>query len=138
MKYDFGNVYAYFSDIDDQILEPLLDELDTYVFVDANYGHGNVTGISIYGFFSGRINTHNMFIKTPDCSTNLKFGANFTVLKKTVEESVILWCHLISMGIKVSKPTPVLVENMSVVLNATDPGSTLNKKTVVLSYYFFM
>ena len=40
------------------------------------------------------------------------------------------------MGIKVSKTTPVFVENMSVVLKATNPGSTLKKKTVALSYHF--
>ena len=40
------------------------------------------------------------------------------------------------MGIKVSKPAPVFVYNMSVVLNATNPDSTLNKKTVALRYNF--
>ena len=40
------------------------------------------------------------------------------------------------MGIKLSKPTPVFVDSMSVVLNATNPGSTLNEKTVALSYHF--
>eukprot|EP00957_Ditylum_brightwellii_P142977 10894016-Ditylum_brightwellii.AAC.1 len=40
------------------------------------------------------------------------------------------------MGIKVSKPTTIFVDNMSVVLNATNPGSTFNKKTVALSYLF--
>eukprot|EP00957_Ditylum_brightwellii_P053825 4078105-Ditylum_brightwellii.AAC.1 len=40
------------------------------------------------------------------------------------------------MGFKVSVPTPIFVDNMSVVLNASNPGSTLNKKTVALSYHF--
>ena len=40
------------------------------------------------------------------------------------------------MGVKVSKPTSIYVDNMSVVLNASNPGSTLNKKTVALSYHF--
>jgi hypothetical protein len=40
------------------------------------------------------------------------------------------------MGINVSKPTPVFVDNMGVVLNASNPGSTLNKKSVALSYHF--
>ena len=64
------------------------------------------------------------------------FGAKFTVLKKTVEDYVILQYHLISMCIKVYKPTPVFVENISVVLNATNTGITLNKKTVALRYHF--
>eukprot|EP00957_Ditylum_brightwellii_P117367 8951065-Ditylum_brightwellii.AAC.1 len=33
-------------------------------------------------------------------------------------------------------PTPISVDNVSVVLNALNPGSTLNKKTVALSYHF--
>eukprot|EP00957_Ditylum_brightwellii_P183748 13995769-Ditylum_brightwellii.AAC.1 len=44
--------------------------------------------------------------------------------------------HLRSMGIRVSKPTTIFVDNMSVVFNATNPGSTLNKKTVALFYHF--
>ena len=42
------------------------------------------------------------------------------------------------MGIKASKPTPLFVDSMSVVLNATNPDSSPNKKTVVLSYHFVM
>eukprot|EP00957_Ditylum_brightwellii_P001881 144457-Ditylum_brightwellii.AAC.1 len=40
------------------------------------------------------------------------------------------------MGFKVSVPTPIFVDNMSVVLNAMNPGSTLNKKKVALLYHF--
>jgi hypothetical protein len=40
------------------------------------------------------------------------------------------------MGVKAFKPTPIFVDNMSVVLNASNPGSTLNKKSVALLYHF--
>jgi hypothetical protein len=40
------------------------------------------------------------------------------------------------MGIQVSKPTPIWVDNMGVVLNASNPGSTLNKKHIALAYHF--
>ncbi len=40
------------------------------------------------------------------------------------------------MGVKVTKPTPIYVDNAGVVLNASNPGSTLNKKTIALSYHF--
>ena len=40
------------------------------------------------------------------------------------------------MGINLSKPIPVFVDNMSLVLNATNPGSTMNNKTVALIYRF--
>eukprot|EP00957_Ditylum_brightwellii_P169967 12937577-Ditylum_brightwellii.AAC.1 len=64
------------------------------------------------------------------------FGAKFTVLKKGVEEAVALQYRLRAMGVKVSKPTPIFVDSISVVLNASNPGSMQNKKTVVLSYHF--
>jgi hypothetical protein len=36
------------------------------------------------------------------------FGAEFTALKKAVEEGITLRNYLRSMGIKVAKPTPFL------------------------------
>jgi hypothetical protein len=36
----------------------------------------------------------------------------------------------------VSKPTPIFVDNMSVVLNGSNPGSTLKKRSVARSYHF--
>ena len=40
------------------------------------------------------------------------------------------------MGIKVSKSTPIFVHIISVVPNATNTSSTMNKKNVALSYHF--
>ena len=53
-----------------------------------------------------------------------------------MEEAITLRYDLRSMGIRVTKPTPIFVDNMGVVLNASNPGSTLNKKSVALSYHF--
>ena len=53
MKYYFGNQYAYLrKEIYDQFPEPLLDELDIHVFVDAGHGDVKVTGRLISGLFS--------------------------------------------------------------------------------------
>ena len=41
------------------------------------------------------------------------------------------------MSINVYKFTPIFVDNTSVVLNATNTDSTLNKKTVTLRYDLF-
>ena len=41
------------------------------------------------------------------------------------------------MVIKVSKPTPIFVDNMSVVLNVTNPGVNMKKKTMAFIYHFF-
>ena len=40
------------------------------------------------------------------------------------------------MGVNVTKPTRILVDNMAIILNSTNPGSTLNKKMVALAYHF--
>jgi hypothetical protein len=40
------------------------------------------------------------------------------------------------MGVLISKPTAVYVDNKSVCINATNPASTLNKKSVALAYHF--
>ena len=44
--------------------------------------------------------------------------------------------HLRSMGVRVNNNTKIWVDNMAVILNATNPGSTLNKKHVALAYHF--
>ena len=45
----------------------------------------------------------------------------------------MLQYHIRSMGIKVSEPTPVFVDNMSLVLNATNPGITTNYVCIVMN-----
>ena len=40
------------------------------------------------------------------------------------------------MGLKVTKPTTIYVDNKSVFLNAANPASTLNKKAIALAYHF--
>ena len=60
----------------------------------------------------------------------------FAALKKAVEEVVILIYHLWYMGVKVSNPSPIFGNKISVVLNENSPGVSLNNKTVVLSYNF--
>ena len=40
------------------------------------------------------------------------------------------------MGVPVTKTTPIYVDNMGVVVNATNPASALNKKAVALSYHY--
>jgi hypothetical protein len=135
---DFGGQYKYFhEDLDPRFPEPLVPELDINIFVDANHAHDKITGRSITGIF-GFVGSTPMIWSSkrqPSVQTST-FGAEFTALKKAVEESVTLRYYLRSMGIKVSKPTPIFVDNMGVVLNASNPGSTLNKKSVALSYHF--
>ena len=40
------------------------------------------------------------------------------------------------MGLKVTKPTTIHVDNKSVFLNAANPASALNKKAIALAHHF--
>ena len=135
---DFGNQYKYFKeDIDPRAPEPLLDEMSLLVFVDADHAHDKVSGRSITGLITFLGSTPLTYASRRQTTVQTStFGAEFTALKKAVEEAVTIRYHLRSMGVKVTKPTPIFVDNLSVVLNAQNPGSTLNKKWIALAYHF--
>ena len=138
LKKDFGNQYHYFTeDIDPRFPEQLLPELDINIFCDSDHGHDKVTGRSITGLISFVGSTPVTWQSKRQSSVQTStFGAEFVALKKAVEEAVEIRYHLRSMGVKVSKPTSIFVDNSGVVINASDPGSTLNKKCVALAYHF--
>ena len=64
------------------------------------------------------------------------FEAESIAFKNAVEEAVMLRYHLWYMGVKVTKQSPIFVDNMRVVLNAKNPGSSPNNKTLTLRYNF--
>ena len=86
MKYGFEKKYACFNEnIYDQSTEPLLDELDIHVFVDAEHRHEKVTGRLINGLFSVVVSTPTTW--SSKCQTTVQtstFGAKFTAPKKDV------------------------------------------------------
>jgi hypothetical protein len=138
VKEDFGCQYQYFQEeLDPRFPTPLIPEMDITLFIDANHAHDKITGRSITGLFGLVGCTPVLWSSKRQASVQTStFGAEFTALKKAVEEAIKLRYYLRSMGILVTKPTPVYVDNMSVVLNASNPGSSLNKKSVALSYHF--
>ena len=81
------------------------------MFVDVNHINYKVTGIFITGLFlMVGPTTKTWSPKHQTLVQTSKFGAEFTALNKVSdEESVMIQYHLISMGIKVSKPTPILL-----------------------------
>ena len=121
IKEDFGYQYSYFTkDIDPRFPEPLSAELDINIFVDGDHGHDKVTGRSITSLITLVGSTPVIWSsKRQSCVQLSTFGAEFTALKKAVEEAAALRYHLRSMGIKVEKPTPIYIDNMSVVLNGS-------------------
>eukprot|EP00957_Ditylum_brightwellii_P028064 2118902-Ditylum_brightwellii.AAC.1 len=56
-------------------------------------------------------------------------------MKTTVEEVMALCYMLCCLGAKVSKPTCILGDNRSVIINSTVPFSLFKKKHVAISYH---
>ena len=135
---DFGVQYSYFKeDIDPRFPEPLMEELECNIFVDSDHGHDKVTGRSITGLIGFVGSTPTIWSSKRQASVQVStFGAEFTALKKAVEEAVSIRYYLRSMGVKVTKPTVIYCDNMGVVINCSDPSSGLNKKTIALAYHF--
>jgi hypothetical protein len=114
-----------------------MPELPVNIFVDADHAHDKVTGRSITGLLSIIGSTPATWAARRQSAVSTStFSAEFLALRRAVEEAVTLRYHLRSMGIKVESATPIWVDNMGVVLNATNPASSLNKKWVALSYHF--
>ncbi|MGH7955350.1 MAG: Ty1/Copia family ribonuclease HI [Gloeomargaritales cyanobacterium] len=138
LKHDFGHQYDYFTEeLDPRFPEPLLQELEINIFADADHGHDKTTGRSITGILAMVGSTPTTWsAKRQPCVQTSTFGSEFIALKKAVEGSITLRYHLRSMGVHVTAPTTIFVDNMGVILNSTNPASTLNKKPVALSYHF--
>ena len=107
------------------------------MFVDSNYGHDEVTGNSINRLISllGSIPV-NWFAKRQSSCFTSTFGAEFTSLKKAVEEALVLRHHYRSFGMKVARQNIAHEDNMSVVIKSNNPGSTLQHKSMSLSCHF--
>ena len=71
--------------------------------------------------------------RTVETST---FGSEFIALKTGTEMIKSLRYKLRMMGVPIEGPANVLVDNDSVVKNATNPASTLQKKHVSICYHF--
>ena len=135
---DFGHQYSdYEEEIDSSFPIPLMDEIRSTIFVDSNYSHDKVTGKSItglVGFLGGTPIT--WYAKRQSSVMTSTFGAEFTSLKKAVEEAEMYRYYCRAFGMKMTKPTVIFEDNMAVVLNSSNPGSTLQHKSIALSYHF--
>eukprot|EP00957_Ditylum_brightwellii_P062771 4763633-Ditylum_brightwellii.AAC.1 len=123
--------------LDPRFPEPLVGELDITLFCNSDHGHDKVTGQSVTRIFKVVASTPVLWTsKRQLCVQTSILCAEFIALKKGVKKAVALRYHLREMRVEVSKPTPIFMDNMSVVLNASNPDNTLNKKTIALSYHF--
>ena len=92
MKSDFGYQYDYFEEeIDPRFPEALIDELELNIFCDADHAHDKITGRSITGLLGFVGSTPVIWSSSRQSSVHTStFGAEFTALKKAVEESAAL------------------------------------------------
>ena len=114
-----------------------MNEIGSTIFVDSNHGHDKVTGKLITGLISLLGSTPaNWYAKRQSSCLTSTFGAEFVSLKKAVEEAVVMRYYCRAFGMKITKPTVIYEDNMSVVMNYTIPGSKLSYKSMALSYHF--
>ena len=135
---DFTHQYHYFTEeIDSRFPAPKVKELDLNFFCDSDLAHDLVSGRSVTAILGFIGSTPCVWASKRQTAVQTStFGAEFTALKTAVERVVNIRYHLRSMGVQVSKPTPIFVDNKSVFLQAANPSSSLNKKAIALAYHF--
>ena len=122
--------------MDDKLPKSLFDELMITAYVDSDHAHDKVTRRSITGLivFVGR--TPVMYqSKRQGAIETSTYGAEFMAMKTAVEEVISIRYMLRCLGVKVTKPTNILGDNRSVVINSTVSSSLLRKKHVAISYH---
>ena len=104
---------------------------------DSYHGHDLVTGKSISGIIGFLVSTPIGWTSKRQSSVqSATFGAEFVTSKRGVDEAMAYRCYLRSFGVQITKPTMIYEDNMSVLINSTEPSSTLKKKHIALAYHF--
>ena len=102
----------------------MLDKLDTTFLVDADHKNYKVKGSSNKWLFSVvRPTRMNWFSKIQKPEKTSTFGDEFTASKRDVDDSVMLRYYLRPMEVKVTRTSPIFVDNMIIILNAKNSCS---------------
>ena len=125
------------EDLPPDMPKPLGKEVDLRLWVDSSHANDKSNRRSRTGFF---IYLNSALIqwlskKQPTIETSV-FGAEFVAMKNGIETVRGIRYKLRMMGIKLSGPTYVLGDNMSVIHNTQRPESTLKKKSNSICYHF--
>ena len=122
--------------MDKELPKPLLNELKVTAFVDSDHAHDKVTRRSITGLiiFVGRTPVQYMSKRQGAIETST-YGAEFVAMRTAVEEVMSVRYMLRCLGVRIEKPTHILGDNRSVILNATLKSSILKKKHIAISYH---
>jgi hypothetical protein len=105
--------------------------------VDADHASDSVTRRSRTGFLVWINSCLVYFMSKKQTSVETSsFGAEFVAMKQCCEYLRGLRYKLRMMGIPVNGPCYICGDNQSVLANATEPGSTLKKKSQSIAYHF--
>jgi hypothetical protein len=124
------------EEIDQNIPEPLVDEMEITVFVDLDHAHDKVTRRLITGIliFVGRTPVFYSSKRQGAVETST-YGAEFCAMHTGTEETISVWYMLHCLGVKIEHVTYMFGDNLGVTQNAMIKDSLLKKKHVAISYH---
>ena len=116
--------------------EPFFEELKITAFVDSDHAHDKLTRRSITGLIIivGRTSVFYMAKRQGAIETST-YGAEFMAMKTAVEEVTAVCYMLRCLGVHVTKPSHILGDNRSVIIQSTVHSSLLKKKHVAIAYH---
>eukprot|EP00957_Ditylum_brightwellii_P083478 6346181-Ditylum_brightwellii.AAC.1 len=114
----------------------LLDELTITAYVDSDNAHNKMMRRSTTGLIIFVGKTPVMYqSKRHDAAEISTYRAKLMAMKTMVEEVMTLHYMLCCLGVNISKPTRILGDNRSVIINSPVQSSLLKKKHVAISYH---
>ena len=137
VKHDWERFYGEVKEeLPPDMPEPLGRVVDLRLYVDSSHANDKSNRRSRTGFF---IFLNSALIqwcskKQPTIETSV-FGAEFVAMKHGIETVRGIRYKLRMMGLKLSGPTFVYGDNMSVIHNTQRPESTLKKKSNSICYH---
>jgi hypothetical protein len=139
-NFKYRNWEGFYGDVKEELPpdmpKPLGKEVDLRLYVDSSHANDKSNRRSRTGFF---IFLNSALIqwcskKQPTIETSV-FGAEFVAMKHGIETVRGIRYKLRMMGVKLSGPTFVYGDNMSVIHNTQRPESTLKKKSNSICYH---
>ena len=123
---------------DAKLPTPLFDKLAVNAYFDSDHAHDKVSRRSITGMiiFVGRTPVFEL-VRRHDAIETLTYSVEFMAMKTAIEEVMSVRYVLRCLGVKVTRPTSILGDNRSVIMNATIPSLSLKKKMwqYLISYH---
>eukprot|EP00957_Ditylum_brightwellii_P148950 11340395-Ditylum_brightwellii.AAC.1 len=111
--------------VDEQVPDPMFNEIAITVYVDSDHTHNKLTQRSITGLiiFVG-CNPVMYQAKPQGAAETSTYGAKFMAMKTAVEEIMSVRYMLCHLGVKVKAFSQILEDSHSVIINSTVPSSS--------------